>query len=78
MEVLRNFSSDYWNKAIAGVIEVIPNKNGDMHALENVIKQLMSLPTVTRDPYVRMKLSVLEVSYFWIYGENDLTRNLFY
>jgi len=78
LEVLGNLSSDYWNKVIAGVIEVIPNKNGDMQALENVLKQLDSFSTVTWDPNVRIKLSALEISNFWLYGESDLTKNLFF
>ena len=78
LEVLGNLSSDYWNKVVAGVIEVIPNYNGDKHALEKVLKQLDSFSIVTWDPYVRIKLSDQEISNFWLYGESDLTKNLFF
>jgi FkbM family methyltransferase len=78
LEVLGNLSPDYWNKVIAGVLEVIPDKNSDVHALENVLKQLESFATVTWDPFAHIKLSALEVSNFWLYGESDSTRNLFF
>lgn len=78
LEVLGNLPSDYWNKVSAGVIEVISNNDGDIHALENIIKQLDSFLIVTWDPYVRMKLSALEISNFWLSSESGLTRNLFF
>jgi FkbM family methyltransferase len=78
LEVLGNLSSDYWNKVIAGVIEVIPDRNSDLDALKNVLKQLDSFSTVTWDPSLRIKLSPLEVSDFWLYGESASTRNLFF
>lgn len=81
LEVLGNLSSDYWNKVIAGVVEVISNENADLQALENVLKHLDSFSTVTWNPDVRVKLSTVEVSNFWLYGENGesgLTRNLFF
>jgi len=78
LEVLGNLSSDYWNKVTAGVIEVISNKNSDMHALEEILKQLDFFPIVTWDPHVRMKLSAHEISNFWLSSESRLTRNLFF
>lgn len=78
LEVLGNLSSDYWNKVSAGVIEVIPNNAGDRNALEIILKHLDSFSTVTWDPKVRMKLTALEISNFWLSGEIDLTRNLFF
>lgn len=78
LEVLGNLPPDYWNKVVAGVIELIPNKNGDMHALENILKQLDSFSTVTWNPYVRVKLSSLEISNFWLNSETYMTRNLFF
>lgn len=78
LEVLGNLSSDYWNKVAAGVIEIIPNKNGDMFALDNILRQLDSFSTVTWTPHVSMKLSASEISNFWLYGESDLIRNLFF
>jgi FkbM family methyltransferase len=78
LEVLGNLPSDYWNKVTAGVIEVISNKNSDMHALENILKQLDSFSVVTWNPYVRTKLSSLEISNFWLDSETYMTRNLFF
>ena len=78
LEVLGNLPSDYWNKVAAGVIELISNKNGDMHALENILKHLDSFSIVTWNPYVRVKLSSLEISNFWLNSETYMTRNLFF
>lgn len=78
LEVLGNLPSDYWNKVAAGVIEVISNKNGDKHALENILKQLESFSIVTWNPYVRVKLSSMEISNFWLDSETYMTRNLFF
>jgi FkbM family methyltransferase len=78
LEVLGNLSSDYWEKVIAGVVEVMPNKSGDVNALDNVLNQLNSFPTLTWDPHIRIKISALEISNFWLHGRSDLTRNLFF
>lgn len=78
LEVLGNLPSDYWNKVVAGVIEVIPDENGDRSALESILKHLDHFSTVTWDPNVCMKLSALEIANFWLYGESNLTRNLFF
>jgi len=76
--VLGNLQSKYWALVQAGVVEVIPSQDHDRQALRKLLGYLDTFSCLTWDAKSRGKLSRDEVSDFWLDGDENSTRNLFF
>ena len=78
VEVLGNLQSKYWERVRAGVVEVMPGQDYDGQVLRKLLRHLESFPYLTWDSQSEKKLTSAEISEYWLAGEANLPRNLFF